>query len=183
MESVGRIFVAAGLSPEARVAVGHYLAATTLPGTVVAAEDLHVTLRFLGEVNSVRYDRLLAALDETEWPEAFTQRFGGLGAFPHDRKAGVLWIDIVEGSERLIGLNSLVEDACDRAGLGREDRPFRPHLTVARVRPPVDARPLIERTPPLRTSSVLRWVVVLRSRLDGSKPRYEPLEAFPLAGR
>lgn len=176
MESIGRIFVAVGFPAEVRVHLADRLAQLPIP--IVPAANLHLTLRFLGAIDSVGLDRLLAALDESRWPGTFPLRLGGLGAFPTPAKATVLWIDAV--GDRLDALAETVEDACEEAGLGREERPFRPHVTVARLRPPVDVRALIAGSAPFELSTPVDEVVVLRSHLDGSAPRYEPVERFAL---
>ncbi len=180
VEPIGRVFVAAGFPPEVRVAVAEHLARHPLPGAPVPAENLHFTLRFLGDIDPVSFDRLLGALDEVTLPAPFGVVLGGLGAFPKPRQATVMWLGVTAGGDALEDLQLSVEDACEDAGLGREERPFRPHVTVSRVRPPADVRSLIADTPPLDLRSRIHEVVVLRSRLGGGAPRYEPLERFPL---
>ena len=180
VESIGRIFVAVGLPPEVRMAIAEHLARRPLPGAPVPAGNFHLTLRFLGETAAVGFDRLLAALDETPLPPPFPLELGGLGAFPQPRKATVLWLGVTAGGEAVENLHLAVDDACAEAGLGREERPFRPHLTVSRMRPPVDVRSLIEHTPQFNLRSRVDAIAVLRSHLGGGAPRYELLETFPL---
>ena len=180
VEPVGRIFVAVGFPPEVRMAIVDHLAERPLPGNPVPAENLHFTLRFLGDVGSVELDRLLGALDEAPLPDPFPVVLGGLGAFPKAREATVLWLGVTSGGEALEHLHLTVEDACEEAGLGREERPFRPHVTVSRLRPPEDVRPLIADLPPLALRTPVAEIVVLRSHLHRGGPRYEPLERFPL---
>jgi RNA 2',3'-cyclic 3'-phosphodiesterase len=172
--------VAAGFPPEVRLAVAAQLDRRILPGVRVPAENLHFTLRFIGDLDAVGFDRLLAGLDETTMPDPFRVALGGLGAFPQPRQAAVLWIGVTAGVEALEDLHLAVENACEVAGLGREDRPFRPHVTVSRMRPPEDVRGVIASTPPLDMRSSIDEIVVLRSHLGGGSPRYEPLERFPL---
>lgn len=180
VESVGRIFVAVGFPPEVRLAIADHLSHVPLPGAVVPAENLHVTLRFLGGLIQVELDRLLAELDQAVLPKPFPVVLDGLGAFPKPRKSSVLWLGISHGSDDLDALQLAVEDSCEEAGLGREERPFRPHVTVSRMRPPVDVRTLIDETPALHVSTRVASIVVLRSHLGGGTPRYEPLEHFTL---
>lgn len=153
-----------------------------MPGSVVPPENLHLTLRFLGDTDDVAFDRLLAALEDRVLPAPFLVRLGALGAFPNGRRASVLWLDVSDGADRLEGLHAAVEDACEVAGFDPEERPFRPHVTLSRVRPQVDVRPLLDKTPPLDLSSPVENIVVLRSHQGASPPRYELLERFPLRG-
>ncbi|MEX0756842.1 MAG: RNA 2',3'-cyclic phosphodiesterase, partial [Acidimicrobiia bacterium] len=156
MESVGRIFVAIGFPAEVRVHLADRLAHLPIP--IVPAANLHLTLRFLGDIDPVGLDRLLAALDESRWPAPFPLRLGGLWAFPKPAKATVVWIDAV--GDRLEELAETVEDACEEAGLGREERPFRPHVTVSRLRPPADVRALIAGSDPFELSTPVDEIVV-----------------------
>lgn len=180
VEPIGRVFVAAGVPPEVRMAIASHLGQRPLPGALVPSENLHFTLRFLGDLDPVSFDRLLAALDEVALPNPFPVVLGGLGAFPKPRQATVLWFGVSVGADALASLQLCVEDACEEAGLGREERPFRPHVTVSRMRPPEDVRSLISDTPPLDLRSPIDEIVVLRSHLGGAAPRYEPLERFSL---
>lgn len=155
--------------------------ALDLPGSVVPSENLHLTLRFLGEMDSVGLDRLLAALDEAEFPSLFVLRLGALGAFPNATRASVLWIGVDGASEQLEDLHAAVDESCQSAGFDPEERPFRPHVTVSRMRPPVDVRSIVAGAPRVDVSSLVDEVVVLRSHLSSGPPRYELLERFSLA--
>lgn len=162
------------------MALGTTMAQWDLPGSVVPPENLHVTLRFVGETDIVGHDRLLAALDERLGGGPFSMRLGGLGAFPSARRATVLWVDVTAGTADLQRLHTAVESACDSAGLGREERPFRPHVTVSRLRPPSDVTALVRAVAPLDIVSPVDRVSVLRSHLGGGTPRYELLTTFEL---
>lgn len=179
--SVRRIFVALGLPPELRQYVADAADAAQLPGRRVDEADLHITLRYLGDVDEVSFDRLLMAMDDQNWPAPFALRLGALGAFPNPRAASVAWVG-VDDSVALAETHAQVEDACDAAGLGREDRPFRPHLTVTRVRPPADIRSTIRDFPPLALSFSVDRIAVLRSQGGRPGPKYELLESFPFDG-
>jgi RNA 2',3'-cyclic 3'-phosphodiesterase len=180
VESVGRIFVATGFPPGVRSAIAERLRQVDVPGRGVDPADWHVTLRFLGEIDTVAFERLLAALDELPAHDPFVVRLTSLGAFPQPRKASVVWIGIEEGSEALGELQEMAEDAADMAGLGREERPFHPHVTLARVRPPTDVRRLLEWTPPFDIRSPVSEIVILRSHTRATGPKYEVMERFAL---
>lgn len=150
-----------------------------LPGRLVHEADLHITLRFLGDVDEVAYDRLLKELDDQTWPAPYSLRLTALGAFPHARSATVAWVG-VDDSPQLEHTYTSVEDACDAAALGREERPFRPHVTVSRVRPPADLRPILAGANQLGVTFAVRRIVVLRSHAGGPGPRYEPLDFIDL---
>lgn len=97
----------------------------------VDEENLHLTLRFVGEVERPAANDLAAALGRIQWPR-FPLRIEGVGHFTRKGHAKALWAR-VPASGRLEGLRQKVEAACEAAGLGRETRRFTPHVTLARL--------------------------------------------------
>jgi 2'-5' RNA ligase len=104
----------------------------------------HVTLRFLGRVPDV--DVLLGALRESLAGDARVDAIaiGGSGAFPNARRASVVWLGVREGTEALTRVAAAVESASVVAGFPPEPRPFRSHLTVARVPRPRDVAAVLD---------------------------------------
>ncbi|MDH5372463.1 MAG: RNA 2',3'-cyclic phosphodiesterase, partial [Acidimicrobiia bacterium] len=135
MGALARLFVGVDLSTEARHALVAQLDAAiggALPGTVVPPPNWHLTLRFLGDVDPVGYDRLLMELAGADLGPAFEVALDGLGAFPRTARATVLWTGVSDGSDPLNRLAGRVEKACVGAGFGPEERPFHAHLTLSR---------------------------------------------------
>ncbi|MGI8518209.1 MAG: RNA 2',3'-cyclic phosphodiesterase [Acidimicrobiia bacterium] len=174
---MNRLFLGVPVPLEA----GAALAATLprLPGRPVPSGNLHLTIRFLGDVDKVTRDRLSAALDESDLSGGFEVVLGEMGAFPRPAKASVLWIAIAHGRRELIALNGVVEEACDLAGLEPEDRPYSPHLTISRIRPEVDVRPLLLSYRPEPIKWKATELILYETRLDRGTV-YVPLEQFPL---
>ena len=103
----------------------------------VKLENLHYTMRFIGEVGEDGARRVAAAADEAASDvAAFEAVLGGLGAFPNARRARVLWVSLTEGAEPLKALARSLEEALGRRGFDRADHRFSPHLTLGRVREP-----------------------------------------------
>lgn len=101
----------------------------------VRQQNLHYTLRFLGEVEEARMQAVThAAHDAVRGATAFRLTLGGAGAFPDFRRPRVLWIGARQGGEALELLAKSLQEALRRQGFGRADKPFRSHLTVGRVR-------------------------------------------------
>jgi len=175
-----RLFVGVGVPPADASILAREVVAWAgpggIPGRAVPPESWHLTLRFLGDVDEVTEDRTLAALDEADLGEAFPVTVTGAGAFPNPRRATVLWIGVRE-ERRLAELAAAVEEAVVGAGLEENDRPFAAHLTLARIRPPADLRPLLARPLAAAVPLPVREVVLYESR-PGS--RYEVIERFPL---
>jgi 2'-5' RNA ligase len=103
--------------------------------TWVGPDAMHLTLRFLGETTERQAGEVAAALDHiAAGVPAFAVRLSGVGAFPGFDAARVLFVGIDRGEEELTRLAEAVEEAARQAGFPPERRPFRPHVTVGRVR-------------------------------------------------
>jgi 2'-5' RNA ligase len=179
---VGRLFVAVPLPDEIRMALADRLETVVVPGKAVRPENWHITLRFLGATDQVAYERFLAELDGAGLGSEFAVGLGEMGAFPRPRGATVTWLAVNDGRERLEELADHAEEAAQTAGFAPEDRPFRAHLTLSRVRPPEDVSRLVEEFPALDLRWRCRSIVVYRSQPGRGGVRYEPLETFPLGG-
>jgi 2'-5' RNA ligase len=183
VDPVGRLFLAVDLPSGARHALAAQLAeclGSTLPGKTAPPENWHLTLRFLGNVDPTRYDRLLMELDRTDLGRPFDVSFDGLGAFPRPDRATVLWVGVDDGAPALGDLAGSIEGAVGAAGFDGEERPFRAHLTLSRLRPPEDVSNLISATEAVRVRFRVLEVVVFRSHLGHGRPKYETLERFEL---
>lgn len=176
---LGRVFLAVPLPPEIRFALAERVNELPIPGRVAPPENWHITIRFLDTVDQVTYERFLAAVDsERRW--AFDLALDGFGAFPKPRKATVFWAGIGKGGQDLALLNEDAEEAALGAGLLPEERPYHPHLTLSRIRPPVDVGPLMEEE--LSLSWRCEQLVAYRSHLGRGGARYEPLDSIDLFG-
>jgi RNA 2',3'-cyclic 3'-phosphodiesterase len=132
-----RTFVAVFPPPEVREAL--FRAAHDLPASkafrLIGSENLHLTLKFLGNVAENDLSRVKQALQQLcGRHEPFEVETSGFGTFPSERKARILWVGIGEGSWRLRAVAKSVDDLLEPAGFGRERRPYVPHLTLGRAR-------------------------------------------------
>jgi 2'-5' RNA ligase len=151
-EATFRSFVALPLPGEVQARI--FAAAQTLAGELPAVrwsrkvENLHVTVKFLGQVAEERLDAVGEALGRAL---GALPRFGitvrGMGAFPSARHASVVWAGVDDsddgGHSPAFGLTAVaqaVETATASLGFAREQRPFRAHVTVGRCKQGVDAR-------------------------------------------
>jgi 2'-5' RNA ligase len=98
----------------------------------VRSESLHLTLKFIGEKQPAEVERIIQSLAEIKGEGCFDVVFRGSGFFPNPKAARVLWVGIKENSH-LTKLANLVDEACGKAGVAREEREFNPHLTLARA--------------------------------------------------
>lgn len=140
----------------------------------------HLTLKFLGETDEARVPAIADALAGVDFAP-FPLRAGGAGAFPDGRRPKVLWLGLAEGADQARALAGQVEDALDAVGVPREQKRFRPHLTLGRVRKPGpgDWQPLLDaaaasRWPPFVVDRFTLW----RSVLSPSGATHTPIAAF-----
>lgn len=184
VEDIGRLFVAVPISDEVRYGLDAHLRETLderpLPGKPVAPESWHLTLRFLGKTDQVTYERIQRELHEAALEAPFVAGFGSLGAFPRPARATVLWLEVTRGAAQLERLAATAEEAAQRTGFTPEERPFRAHLTLSRIRPHQDVRVLLERVPPFPLTMPVERVVICRSHLGRGGARYEEMESFDL---
>ncbi len=142
----------------------------------VEPENLHFTLKFLGEVPEEHLPSVVEAVREVAIRQPFELSIESLGAFPDLRAPRVLWVGVREGARELATLAQHVEEALFRARFPREERPFEPHLTIGRIRTGGKERGLWQALERLRDAKIGRqrveWVVVMESRLGPKGPTY-----------
>ena len=144
-------------------------------------ENVHLTLKFLGDVRTEALDDIHAALGEVCAQHApFDASLAELGAFPSVRGARILWIGVGAGSNRLRSLAADVDDALAPLGFEGEKRPYVPHLTLGRVR----GRPLNLDLPSGAevTGFQVRRVELTESRLAADGASYRTVGGFALGG-
>lgn len=134
-----RAFLAVPISPTAKVALKNVvrLLSADAPRGVrwVDPEAIHLTLKFLGNVESSRVTDITTAMRRaTQGAPQFRLRLSGVGTFPNGNRPRVLWAGVNGDLEPLQELQRRVEDALADVGFPREGRPFSPHLTLGRVR-------------------------------------------------
>ncbi|HYD32759.1 MAG TPA: RNA 2',3'-cyclic phosphodiesterase [Azospirillaceae bacterium] len=142
--------------------------------------NLHLTLRFIGEVDAGRVEDIDEALAAVQAP-AFTLVLDGVGQFGRG-KARMLWAG-VERTEALNHLQAKVESAVVRAGIPAEERKFTPHVSLARLKDapmPRVARFLEDRGLFRAGPILIDRFVLFRSHLGHNGPHYEMLREYPL---
>jgi 2'-5' RNA ligase len=181
-----RAFFAIDLDERARgAAAGVTDQLRTCPGgdavRWVREETLHVTLRFLGELDCARIAQLAGCVRErTATLSPFHLQFGGARLFPSKRRPLAVVLD-VGPAEPLTELADAVERGVVAAGFDPESRPFNAHLTLGRIRK--KRFPLV--TGDVTTSGEscpVNEVVLFKSELRPSGAHYTPIERAPLGG-
>ena len=152
----------------------------------VRGENLHLTLKFLGETSPTQVPEIIASL-ETHCRDLSSVRLAvrGLGAFPDARRARVAWAGLTPANP-VVELAADIEASMKKLGFAREPRPFRPHLTLARIRGrcPTGLTGLIQsRVETDLGEFLLGQIELIRSVRGRDGVRYETLHACRLAGR
>lgn len=183
-----RLFVAVNFSAGVRRALARLitrLSDTDLPVRWTPERNLHLTLRWLGERGEGERSAAEEALRSVAaGAEPFEAAFGSVGAFPSPRRPRVIWI-AVDGGPRLRLLRDELERRLATVGLGRDERSFRPHVTIGRARR--EAAPGAFRSfvavsggPGIETTFTVDSVDLMRSHITPSGARYECLSRAPL---
>ena len=149
----------------------------------VRSDNLHVTLKFLGEVAENKLAAVETALGRIRSGQALTLEFRGLGFFPNEKKPRVFWAGI-EASSNLKTLVADIEGAMEGCGIPREKREFSPHLTLARLEGPLPeafgkavAESAQREFGSLRTGAFH----LMQSKLKPSGAEYTRLKTFPFS--
>ncbi|PKB79492.1 MAG: 2'-5' RNA ligase [SAR202 cluster bacterium Io17-Chloro-G9] len=139
-----RVFIAVQISPESRQvladAMGRLSDAVPRGVRWVDPQGIHLTLKFLGDIDPGLKDRMLEFMRHAgQVSSPFSLQLSSLGMFPNQRQPRVLWAGVQGDLEALADLQEEVERAMLGLGFPRERRRFSPHLTIGRVRYGVSA--------------------------------------------
>lgn len=153
--------------------------------TWVPPDRMHLTIRFIGEVD----DGKAALVREVFAPSFPLSSFGltlcGVGTFPRGGTPRVVWIGVTDGREGLLAVERAVSARLESLGIPAEDRPFSPHLTLARVREPdrLKAPRLVDGLTDRSVGSVrVDAITLFHSKLSPKGPTYTSLVRSVLSG-
>lgn len=182
-----RLFVAIPLPPDVAEDVFRILPEGPRALRRVRPELLHLTLAFLGDTPEGRVPAVVAAAGEAAGSaRPFEVELARLGRFPEQGTPTTIWIAVGAGAAEVSRLGDRVRAALRRSRLEFDDKPFRPHVTLARVRDgaPLDEARAIAAAVAGAPAAGLRFdvdaVEVVRSVLSPRGPRYSSLGSLPL---
>lgn len=151
--------------------------------TWIPAERAHVTVRFIGHVDDAAAAAIAAALAPPLPVNPFDLTVSGVGAFPPSGSPRVVWAGLTDGVQALTDAEREVSARLEACGVERDERPYRPHLTLARVKEPggLRSRALLEGLADrgLGTTRV-DAITLFESRLSPKGPTYVPLQQTAL---
>ncbi|NJN54025.1 MAG: RNA 2',3'-cyclic phosphodiesterase [Anaerolineae bacterium] len=155
-----RTFIAIELAPEIKEELGRVskLLAGQLPAPQVRwvhPENMHLTLRFLGETAVTQLPQLVAELDKVgQHHTPFSLQLARLGCFPNRKRPRVIWVGIAGEDTALMAVKQVLDQRLMSLGWAAEDKPFNAHLTIGRV---PDGRPVLDRLP-----ATLNWETAVK---------------------
>jgi 2'-5' RNA ligase len=174
------MFCAIELPQNVRTNLENYVrqlrAATVIPASWTRVDNIHLTLKFFGNVAQAKVGRISAALARATLNQrSFQIQIGKTGTFPPNRPPKVLWIGVSDASHSLFDLHHSIELECEKEDFAREERPYSPHLTIARLRTAAGTRELgkmhLERGfDPIDFEA--RELILFRSELSNAGSRY-----------
>lgn len=193
MTRTWRLFIAAELSEDVRNALNDVLydLKQTIPERAirpVRPAGIHLTLKFLGDVLINSVDTLKTTLYTlTNKHTAFELTAHGAGCFPNTRRPRVVWAGIGGNIQALRHLQHDVMQACTQLGFEPEDRPYSPHLTLARTQrnaSSAEIKTIGQVVDATQIGEIARWQVssfsLIRSELKPGGAVYTTLEEFEL---
>jgi len=159
-----------------------YLKNTACPMKVVERENLHLTLKFLGEIGESSYKRIVESLGPSlsEF-SSFEVNLKGTGFFPSISDLRVIWVGM--NAPEIVYIQKEIDDTLKSMGL-KEDRKFVPHLTVSRVKSSLNKKPLLNMLDEYKNfdfgSDMITKINFKKSTLTPEGPIYETLKEFEL---
>ncbi|MGD8863564.1 MAG: RNA 2',3'-cyclic phosphodiesterase [Myxococcales bacterium] len=149
----------------------------------LSGDSYHFTLQFLGDVEPGRVPALSEACARAATQVApFRLVLGAAGTFGSPRRARVLWVGVNRGAGPMTQLAAAVREQTAELGFEADERPYTPHLTVARIKRPANVRDLLDalKTPALAMD--VGELTLFRSHLSHDGARHEALFSAPLSG-
>jgi RNA 2',3'-cyclic 3'-phosphodiesterase len=185
-----RLFVCIEIPSRAREALGVLQTRLRREGarvSWVAPTNLHLTLVFLGDVDSARVQSVTGALEKVvDGIAPFAIQLQGAGAFPSLQRPRVLWVGVSGAVSELRSVHSRITNELAQIGLQGDAKPFSPHLTLGRVKD--DRDPALRAVTSILAAEAIEQkpfsvseIVLMRSELDPRGARHTPLYRAPLA--
>ncbi len=145
---------------------------------LVEPQNIHITLRFLGEIRQELVQDIIEQMKEVRF-SAFTARFRGVGVFPNLHRPRVVWVGIEDGAKEMSEISNTLEKGLRTLRVQPDNRGFTPHLTIARVRSGRNISELsrtISEMQDMEFGSIgVNSVRLKKSTLSSSGPTYEDI--------
>jgi 2'-5' RNA ligase len=184
-----RIFIAVDLPASIKAEVSTFqgaLGQTRASIRWTRPESLHLTLKFLGGIGEVRLSEILNVVQKVSARHRqMTLCLTGIGVFPHLRNPRIFWVGLGGETDKYVSLAEEIDLNLSALGFPREERSYKPHLTIGRFKSPLGATELVSQAQqqmlPLLTLRISE-ITVMQSVLNPRAAVYTPIFNCPLSG-
>lgn len=188
-KNVARVFIASSLNEEAKNLIKDIqsnIKKLNCQIKWVKPENVHLTLKFLGNIESDRIDELKKLVQSTsKMTQSIKSDLFNLGAFPNSQKPKILWVGLSDNESKIAQLAETIETSLSTIGFSKEKRSFKPHVTIGRVRSFKNIKPLSETISQFSVKNAVAQnidnITIYKSTLTPTGPIYEVLKKFELA--
>jgi len=183
-----RIFIAVELPEEVKAEIGKIVESLkSIEAGVkwVEEKNVHITLKFLGEVKDNDVERLKDIVkDVVADTKIFEVDYKGLGTFPEGKTPRVIWVGIKKGTDELKKIADSLEVLLSKSGFRKEEREFSAHITIGRVKEKRNIGELKKSIEEKKNTkfgkSTVGHITIMKSTLSPKGPIYEVVEKIPL---
>ena len=183
-----RTFIAVDLNPRIKKTIKHiqnYLDRANCDVKWVKPENIHLTLKFLGDINIKEIDALTQLLSNLlQNIKPIETEFTLLNAFPDISQPHIIWAGLKDDSQKIAHLVKFLEKSLGRIGFKEEQKPFRPHITIGRIRTQNNisnlSHALSDYTVPDTQTQTIKHITLYKSTLTSHAPIYDKLATFDL---
>ncbi|MCX5678514.1 MAG: RNA 2',3'-cyclic phosphodiesterase [Candidatus Omnitrophica bacterium] len=187
-----RAFIAIEISDEIKDALARIESHLKYAGADVKwvnPKIIHLTLKFMGEINDNKCEVVKSALDAiAKSAKSFEVTVKDVGTFPNSARPRVIWLGLDKGASESVELAKRIEESLSKIGFPAENRPFSPHLTIGRVRSSLNIEKLKEKIssasleiqPGGTISQKVTSIILFQSTLTPQGPIYTKLHEAPL---
>ncbi|MDE0300227.1 MAG: RNA 2',3'-cyclic phosphodiesterase [Candidatus Poribacteria bacterium] len=150
--------------------------------------NIHLTLKFLGEIASNQINEVKNVMERVASARPpFSMEIGGIGVFPNLTRPRIIWAGVKTGADEIVAIANAVDIGLSRHGYERDEKQYRPHLTLARIKHRINVKPLAQMFRQYDTilgaTVVVNQIRVVQSQLRPSGAVYTPLETCRFKSR
>lgn len=143
--------------------------------------NIHLTLKFLGDVAPNQISTIKDSIEQVANARSpFSLEIGGIGTFPNLTRPRIIWAGVKTGVDEVISISNEIDAGLSQHGYEREEKPFRPHLTLARLKRRINLKPFVDVFHQYDTINgatlIVNQIQVVESQLRQSGAVYTPLE-------
>jgi len=149
----------------------------------IQPDNIHLTLKFLGDVKLKKIDDVNQALEDlAQNIKPFETELTETGAFPSIDRPQILWAGLKDDQQQIADLAASLENKLGMIGFKKEQKKFSPHITIGRIRTPRNLKALSQELSgyslPTGISQSIQEVILVKSTLTSTGPIYEKLKTF-----